>query len=761
MSFKLAFLLALVVSLTACDRFLHSHKEDAPAEVVKIEFKDGECLKTVPQQLQKFLSDQDGLGTSIPCVQTALKSFMRLTKGSEADSYKAKELQEFFNIYLLKENKISNEFQDDIMKIKVLVVGGSSDIVTRTELEKFGEFLGLLETELNKLKGRVRILTFKADRKQVAETTLPEMKIKLTVFADFVLKNTKLMSSQYQWSDLLAFLNHLHGFLGEVKDLDELLKWMPLTDSAKNLFLGESSRLFTQKDWVDSKTWLINGFMAVLKFQYQMKDGDYHSPAQWVRLVSWVDELFVVLETAPVLKEKKVLDATAIDRVIDEVYRKKLVQTHLSEALIKETYRKVLAYFVEAAPGSDPLKINGLTEEHIRIIKSEYNMWKAVQVFANRTYLENEQQDLSSLRIRFKTIDNKDFPAILQSDRPEYDQAWKDFYILLSRDQTIVFMDSLKLQVDYQKSQTKVPFVSVNMLNAVRSLSRFALRGYGNKDFHSPFQRRITKQRMMDLEENFREFGRAIGFFDPDKTTAGKETFDQANLLVFHSNGDKGVDGYEMTEVLSFLISGGQFMLDEIYKELAQRSNCLLPESDVFHRPWVQENCFVQALREKTDLFLDHLPEAAQFFKGLTNEQFIQAYKYLIKVAVGPRHRAGQLDSGEIRTMATILHFVEAIVMMYDKDQSGLLTQTEVSAALPRFHDIIEEQALKENFLAGFFLEDIFLYLVYEGERPSGALDITGIKTKKFLGTLGEVDKLKILKLLAVMKEMLANAPQK
>ncbi|MGZ5279609.1 MAG: hypothetical protein ACXWC9_06695, partial [Pseudobdellovibrionaceae bacterium] len=362
------------------------------------------------------------------------------------------------------------------------------------------------------------------------------------------------------------------------------------------------------------------------------------------------------------------------------------------------------------------------------------------------------------LRKRFKTIDSEGFPAVSADDRPEYNQAWLDFQQLLSGKQVILHDDKLKLQVGYQAAQEPVLFKAANMLNAIRTLSRFALKGYGDKETTTVFKRKISKQRMIDLEQNFREFGRAVGFFDPDKITAGKETFDQANLLVYHSNGDAWVDSREMVEVLSFLISGGQTLLVEIYQGL-DKNRCLLQELDAFHRPWVEESCFLRSLRSDVGVYFNNLPEAVKFLNSLSDAQFLEAYKALMKVSVGPRHRPGQLDSGEVRSIATILHFVEAIVVMYDSNRNKALSVDEVLAAFPRFKDVIKEQALKENFLAGFVLDDIFLFMVYNGKKPTGAWDITTIITEKAFGRLGDVDKLMIYKLLGVMKDYLTYVP--
>jgi hypothetical protein len=756
------------LGLMGCDRFLNRNKDVTnDAEAVKIEFKDGACLKEVPAQFQKFLSDEDGLSTSFGCVQAALKSFMKLTRGAQPDLYKNTELQDFFNTYLLKENKVSKEFLADIMKLKVLTVGGAPETVTRTEMEKFVEFLAGLETELGKFRGRMKLIGFKADPAKVKSEEIQKLKADMTVMVDFVLKNTKLEASNYHWSDFLTFIGHLHEFIGEYKDLDELLKWIPLIDSGKVLFTGDNTRLLTQKDWMEMKTWLVGTYITVLRFRYEIQKTAFNQPSEWVTLLSWLDDVFVTLETAPIMKEKKIYESKAVDKLLEELFKKKIFDMKLGVDLIKQTYIKILAYFVEPNPANaDPVKIKGLTEDHLKVLKAEYNVWKATQIFTNRIYLQEANQTLESLQNRFRTFTTDQanwagFPSIPTLDRPEYDQAWQDFYELLSAKEALKFSSQLKLVVTYSDAKSQVPFVGMNMLGAVRSLSRLALRGYGDKENKMIFKRRISKKRMNDLEENFREFGRAIGFFDPDKTTAGKDTFDQANLLVFHSNGDLWVDSRELTQVLAFLISGGKTMLDEIYEDLGQR-NCLLPEMDVFKRAWVDEVCFVRELRVQLANYLNNLPGSVKFLNGLSDSQFLQAYKSMVKVASSPRHRAGRLESGEIRTIATLIHFIEAIAAVYDNNRSGILSQEEVESAFPRFEALVEEQALKDNAFATLFLDDIFLYLVYAGKKPPGGLEgvveIGAINVKKNLGTLGNVDKLMILTLIGVMKESMATS---
>lgn len=761
--------------LSACDRFLkNADKSSQTQDSVKIEFKDGACLKDVPVEVGKFFKDQSHLSPSTSCIKKALKSFMDLTRGADARYYTATELKDFFNDYLLKENKIDADFLKDIMKIKVLIAGGSPDVATREELEKFNEFLAEFGAMGDELHGMMQIVTLKAPLDSVDLVRLQDFKTKVRRIAEFILLKTQLTTSGYQINDLNLFLEHLRKFIagtnyqshpsdgssgsavkGQSTELEDLFKWLPLINMSRELLIGDAARLQTQKDWVETKDWLIGAYMTFLKYHFVIEHQSFDTPAESSLLIGFLDEVFSLIEKSPILKEKKIFEAAKIDTLIDELVKQRLLVIALPIPLLKESYRKALVYFIDSISAAQDLgSFRGVTDSHVLALKAEYNIWKASQNLLIRAFLElNSAPTLRTLLEFQKSIDGKGFPLVPTNDREEYNRAWWDFYGLLNRPFPVIHDEQLRLIVSPTAPEAPLSFRGLTQTNLIRTITRMILRGYGNRQERAIYKRAIKEEDFVRLEKDFHDFAVETGLVDPDKKTSGQETFDQGKMLVFSSNGDGQISSAETTELFATLFSGGKTILNLIYSDLAA-SGCTTQQTDVFRMPWVNEACFYSQLRLKVAQYFPNIPLFSKFVQGLSDAQFAAWYQSTLKVAKSSRHRQGLLESGEIRTMAAIFHFVDEIYLTYDTNRSGLLSESEVTRAYPRFEGVIVKQAEKNGFLASLIPESIFIYLVYNGEIP-GSMDIFMQWGQQITGGLGEVNRLKIFKLLATMKEVL------
>jgi len=743
--------------LTACDQFLkgRSKDEEKKSNIVEISTEEISCLKEAPKDLQKFFDDEGDnkvIEKSIGCVQSSLKTFMRLTRGSQPDAYLAKEVQYFFNTFLLKENKISDEFQNEIMKFKVVVVGGSADVVTRLELEQFIEFLGKMQGQLLKLQGKMRLAFFRGDRKTVQPKDLADLKNELTAVSHFVLKNTKLTASRYQWLDFIAFLTQLNQFTGESKGLTQLLEWEPLASSAKLLFLGDNAKLVSESDWYSAETWVLNTYGTMLRFYYQIMDREFETPAEWATLLSWLDDMILAVDQAPVMKEKKIFEVQAIDGLIDEVLKLNLFKTVLTADLIKSTYKKALVHFVEAQSGrGEALKVGGLTNSHLRILKQEYSIWKLSQKFLIDTYSEHPRLELRNLRYYAPRYDIRGKVEVSSLEQEELETSWKDFQNLLEAQPGVTYSKDLKVQIQYLNEIEPLTFKGANMINAVRSYTRLALRGYGNKNEKTNFKKKMTREGMIHLEEDFREFGRALAFLDPREKNSASRTFDQGNFFSFHGNGDEYLDATEAYEILSLLISGGRTQINMIFDDL-QRRNCMLPEKDIFNKNYIQEDCFYRAFKENYKSYIDSLPGMVKFLSSLNDQQFAQTYQALMSIAyLKEKEQQGRVEFTEIRSLQCILNFIESLMVTYDRNHNMLLSEAEVVKAAPRFKSFVAKASPLGNFLS----EDIFLYLVFTGKKPTvqDSLDVMAFLAKRNMSPagLGETGRFNLIQLLSVL----------
>ncbi len=711
------------VFLLACDRFTQGQKKNqAPqSDIVKIQFKEGECLAKVPQQLSDFLNDRSVISPSIQCVQKALTSFAELTRGEDKNSYSAKELQDFFNTYLLKENKISFDFLKDIMNFKVLVSGGSSDTVTRAELRDFVEFLGQFAIQLDSLNGRIKMLTLKADPSNVTMDKLISLRSDVNLVMTFLIQRTHITQNQYSMGQFNLFLENLKLFLGsEQSQLNEFLKWMPLINGLRELLIGDRATFNSNKDWLSFNEWISRSYFTLLKYQYIYKFENFKTPEKNQNLISLIDEIFFTIESSPALSERKIFEAIRIDNVINQIEKMGLLNLGISSQLLKESYRKAVVYFIESVSSqANSEAFRGITASHIQGLKAEYNIWKATQNLINRSFIELKSQPTSRSLLKLQeTIDGFGFPQVPANDAEEYKNAYNDFRKLLSKPNALYHDGTERLFISDFSLDRPLNFRGTSQLNFLRSISRMVLRGYGNRDERAIFKRTINQNSFVRLEADFHEFAVVTGLVDPDKASSGKETFEQGKMLIFSSNGDEVLDAFELTDLFATLFSGGKTILDLVYKDLEKR-RCLLNEKDVFGRYFVDEKCFISAFQARYAQYFSNMPVLVSAWSRLNSQEILNIYNDLMTISLSTRHKQGVLESGEIRTLFVILHYVEEIFMVYDKDRTGLLNTAEVESAYPRFQEIIKKEAAKKGFLASLIPQSIFKFLVFEGRIPT------------------------------------------
>lgn len=761
---SLSLLIGFLFFQTACDRFLKAPEKDTSqpedAETIVVQTSEVSCLKEAPLQLQKYFEDVNGkanLEAGIGCVQTSLKAFMKYTRGVNGDRYTTQEVQHFFNKFLLKENKISDNFQAEILKIKVLIVGGGSEYVTRDELNRFISFLDVLKIEGAKLQGQLQVLLFKQDKSKVTAKSLSELQILTQSVAETILAKSKVSESRYQWVDLISFTNELNKFVGQSKALAEILKWVPLAEGVKNLFIGENAKLVSEQEWKYALRWSLDTFFIGLKFSYVVKGHEFDQPTEWMDLVTWMDEIFAGIEKSPVMRDRKILEVKGLDRLIHEVYQLNLFSTSLSENLAKQTYRRILVHMLDGLPGGhgDPIAVSGLTEKHFRILRAEYHNWKLIQGFLNKTYSQKTPVNMNMLRAEAKKFNGSSKVWDLTKDPTEANdlaQGWSDFNFLINLKRPIVYNDQSLVAITYNPQEIVIPFVGANLMNFMHTWTRISIRGYGEHRSGQLSANSISEGSLVQLEEDFRDLGQAIGFLDWRSPSPARRTFKEGNLFTFVGNGDGWMSFAEIYEELNLLLSGGKTEINLVMEDLAKpANNCLIDKKDVvFNKPIANESCFYSAFRANQKNYLRNLPWMSAFLGSLTDKQYLEFYSNIMAPAYlpAPHHVNGLVEYGEMRTMTTILHYLEALMTVYDRDQNQMLSEDEVVAAEPRFHSFIASLSP----LGDWFVEDIFLYLVYNGEKPTGITDLASWKAQRLLG-LGQVGRLELVKVLGVLKK--------
>ena len=92
-------------------------------------------------------SDQE-LGEALACVQKVLISFKDNIRGKDKNYYTGPELGKFLTKNLLKDkSQISDSFMVEFFKFKAILLGGSADKLTLSEVEGLSSLVAIIQPD--------------------------------------------------------------------------------------------------------------------------------------------------------------------------------------------------------------------------------------------------------------------------------------------------------------------------------------------------------------------------------------------------------------------------------------------------------------------------------------------------------------------------------------------------------------------------------------------------------------------------------------
>lgn len=752
----LLLLSSMMMVVAGCSQYIRGKQpENKP---MKIEVSETKCLADLPKKVELYINDKgDGseVTWSFDCLRLSLTTFAKRFRGAQSHTQSAREIQKFFNTFLLKENKISDSFLEQIMRFKVFIVGGSSQEITKVEIELIKEFLTRVEPKLSQLSGHIKDITLRSEAQRAAPRLAATRELVRDTLSE-VLASTKASGSLYEFRDFKALLVEIASFVNTDEKFDEILRWIPVVESLKVLFVGERASLLTRQDWEWALDWAIDAYFSLLTFKYKIDQFQEAKPYAWTDFTAWSDEIFDLIAKSPAMRQRGGLSTDALDQVIEQVWKLGEFKTNISADLLKDTYRKIIFHVIEAkgrGQGS-PVEVTSFSMSHLKLIRVEYEVWKLSLRFLSWAYgsagvdtlsyeqlLEKAGQfDVAgTMRAQIKTSGMQH--EILQ-------QSWDDWVAALNARYPMVWTAQEKLLIAPKLRGQAVPFVGMLKASIMRTVARLVLRGYGTHESNNVFANTLSEERLVHLEEDFREFGRTIGLLDARTKDPAKRTFKEASFFTFSGNGDDKLTSSEIYELLNLLFSGGSYIASEVHKDLASVAYCDMHRVDPWGKEVVRESCFNALLRRHMSKYLSNLPLQNKAFEGMSEKDYNAMYAALRLVAKFPESPQEEIEFTEMRTVTSVLQYVEALVTVYDKNADGKLSEKEILGAMPRFEGFIASMSP----LKDWFVEDIFLYLLYEGKKPEGAGDLLSFKAKRLAG-LRELTRLDIIKVIGVLKK--------
>lgn len=757
-----AITMACVTSLTlsGCSDFLSGKKIEP--EVLNFSNEKLSCLKQLPANLKDFSvgdASEKNIRASFDCTRDALLYFKNKTYGSVPNAYTIEEMRNFFAKYFLKENIVTPEFAADLMKIKKSLLGGSESYITKDEIVRLVDLLAVVRDEAVQLSPHMKILLNQERNKETTWDQVSAATEQLRFSFQRLLDKTQLSTSDYSFEDAKRALAGLGDFLRGSEPFapyERAKEWMPLVESVKNVLMGRRMQLTKLYQWKESLDTVIDLYGLALKYRYVIQYLKYENGNEVHQLGQFINQGLDLIENSQQIKSSGIIPADDLDQLIDQLTPYFKFSFKLRESSLKKIYRIVLLRMLSPERNGDTRGFLGLEKKHLSALRREFNIWRMDQSFINFVKVDEKTKKISQkdLLSRYESF-NKNFvieKGITANpiEQMALAQSWKDFGDILKSTILVNYNNKGRIIEATHPEAYGVTWKSLTKTNLMRGIARMLMLGYAENTSGRLSEAHMSKAGLIAWYDEFNEIGLDIKAFDPRSGNSGARSFLEANFFTFSGNGDEWMDQRETFEFVSLLFSAGLSSSDDIRKDM---KGCEVAEKDIFGYAYLNELCFKRHFRKNFAIYFDNMPWMGRFVKGLDDKEYEAFYGYLKDASVTSDQKLGRIETANIRTMVTILHYVESIMVIYDRDKNQTLSVDEVYAAAPRFMSFFKTvQPGQFEFL----ITEGFAYLVFNGKMP-GLWGVTGFQfSKQFKSDATRSD---ILRLFGTLKEQLNKAP--
>lgn len=222
------------------------------------------CLDKATESLGAFVqgtAKDAELSEAWACLSSAFVEFKKYVRGRESDRYSSQELATFIEDNFIERNPITSrkriispELQVQMMKIKVILIGGSGEYLTRDELTLVVNLLTEFRRMSLTINPSMKILTmhWKPDE-QLNDAQMEEFERANYAIQDFIKDFASLVKKNnpsYDLNDIPILLKELEKFYADNWSwLPKVDQYIPLLKKIKKAIAGGDENFVAPVEW--------------------------------------------------------------------------------------------------------------------------------------------------------------------------------------------------------------------------------------------------------------------------------------------------------------------------------------------------------------------------------------------------------------------------------------------------------------------------------------------------------------------------------
>ncbi|MCM0605369.1 MAG: hypothetical protein KA715_04705 [Xanthomonadaceae bacterium] len=651
------------------------------------------CLNQFGNQFETYLVGDVSANeweTTWNCVDSTLTQFQSFARGSDIEGFTVSDIKMLLENFLLTNKTVSDSFVESNLELKAALIGGNPNLLSYKEVNRLRDLLALVKKETTTLipfmKAR-KLGNSKADLVRLSQAVEASGKRMSTFFEGKPLHTLQ----KAKMKALLDGLRTTFGWNIPVELVDALF-------AAKETIISGSGESIEGSAW--SKVFQIAGTGAgsLLALKAYTPDSKMELITDLIRahenmtfqVLAWQggslkhEKINNIIDQLP--EEWKKIDGEILKKTIKNVSSRILFST-TTDGFDLGSFQTMFLFL------DDWMRADGHSEAIFKLFppytttvtQNEFNLKALV-------YLNKMDSILDQNSVR-KVIE------VSQKYRPLFEPGESE----------IRFQTGVQLSLNHMKKMVLFNLLSNHMMKCYALSKNKAINPNG-----------VTADNFKEIFDDFGPIAGQLNLIDVTFPNLYLKRFREADLFTFASNGNQFVDVDEATNYLAVIASS--FTLSRKIKSDTE-NECALSDGskDKLEWNWMDINCFRGKISDGLETYLRMFPMLKNYFNRLSISDQRKLFNNMEKGYRLSGNSEVPIASYDVQAMTGYLHYIEAIFLKFDDDQSQTFNKKELLKMFPNFKKLLAVAAKQEESNTGM-LEAIFTYVVKFGHSPEESI---------------------------------------
>lgn len=686
----LVVLMPLFLVSSGCGLKLGEQNKTEPKVVT---MNAGSCLEESKNQLKTFFdgeAKEEQVTAAMGCLKQTLDDFKVNIRGKEKNSYAADEISTLVSKQFIKDDSVNiDDLINEVMKLKVVLVGGTTKVLTKEELTEIGQILDQITPELSKLASHMKIITMKWKPEANRESSAEKLQKASMALELLLVKVGRVLASgnrSYEVSDLIGLAQEVMKLMkSSQENIDKLSKAKILVIKAKRVLIGGETYL-KGNEWNPLMQTVGGAFGILLRYKYFYDNLKEEQIAErWSIHRQTVGDVESLLQTLLNFKSVHYYSTEELTDLILSAQDLKIFNDgadaiKLNEKGLKSLFTALWTNILnkpEARLANKHLKGFDLTA--LDVLKNEAlifinNKISIAEVFSVKS--EYKKDELTQALSDKNSVDLKDVIRVLTA-KGELNFN-KDGYLKVLTD-----TNGLYHYDDLDKS------------NLSQMLARILIRSYAQDIERVTHITNVTLAETQFAFDQLKDMIISTGLVEErNAATFIANRFREANLFISVGNGDGSASLEEIHHLVLHILSGVERA--KVLEKLSMQK-CLKTPNETKTLTELDQQCMLDLYFDESNAFVE-MPKflSMKTEKNENDEPKISPEnnkKYYMNLLLAAGHVVNEEKKtvllGDAGLFPHVVQYVEMIFFTHDENRNGTLEKEEAIKAYPVFKETI------------------------------------------------------------------------